>query len=406
MNRDPSYHQLLPFVVLYFTANNFLLPHGLLFTTLLTPVFLYWLFKTDGLVVFLKWTLLLLLPIPFHLFTGFEIRSYIVSTILVFSAWVFLFTALKAVARLDEDIEGAFRVVLIVNSILLAAALLILPFAPVRDLMWYSIPISPNIPGFPRLKLLAYESSHYALLLSPVLLYFLLRVALRQANHSFLLLVAVFLPLGLSLSFGVLAALLIALFAGSLVVWRRLPKYYFRFSFYVALGLVLLTIVVFLIWPENPVFTRLDNIFTGSDTSAKGRLYDSFRFATDLIRGGYLLMGIGPGQIKVLAHDLIINYYRYSGEFAEIVRIPNSMAEMLATYGVYGFMLKLFFEIYFFIRLRIYRNFYTLILFLFLFLYQFTGSFIVNAAELGGWAIVYRGRLARFDLFKLKDFEG
>jgi hypothetical protein len=397
MKQDTTYDHLLPFVVLYFTANNFLLPHGLLYTTLLTPVFLYWLFKSTGLQSLLKWTILLLIPIPFHLFGGVELKSYLVSSTLVITAWIFLFTALNAVSSMGEGIQKAFKVILLINSVFIVLAFFILPFDPLRDLMWYSIPISPDIPGFPRLKLLSYESSHYALLLTPVFLFFILKAMTGKSRRPLFVLAAAVLPLLLSLSFGVIAALLIALLVGSIAYHRYLPRYYYRFSFYTLVIFSLGGLLLFVFWPDNPVFARIGNILSGTDTSAKGRLHDSFMFAYDLIRNGKLIMGIGPGQIKVLAHDLIINYYKYTGEFAEIVRIPNSMAEMLATYGFYGFLLKLFFLIYFFIKLRIYNNFFTLVLFLFLFIYQFTGSFIVNIAEMGTWAIIYQSRLKLFD---------
>ncbi len=74
---------------------------------------------------------------------------------------------------------------------------------------------------------------------------------------------------------------------------------------------------------------------------------------------------------------------------------------MLATYGIYGFVLKIIFEIYFFFRLKIYRNLYSLILFLFIFIYQFTGSFLVNAAEIGAWALVFHSRFISFDYDRL-----
>ncbi|MCU0369918.1 MAG: hypothetical protein MUC31_00745, partial [Bacteroidales bacterium] len=70
--------------------------------------------------------------------------------------------------------------------------------------------------------------------------------------------------------------------------------------------------------------------------------------------------------------------------------------------GIYGFVLKIFFEWYFFIRLKIYRNLYSLCLFLFLFIYQFTGSFLVNAAEIGIWAIIFAGRFPAFQAEQLK----
>ncbi len=44
MKQWPTYYYFLPYIILYFFFNNAGLPQGLLFTTLLTPVFLYFLF--------------------------------------------------------------------------------------------------------------------------------------------------------------------------------------------------------------------------------------------------------------------------------------------------------------------------------------------------------------------------
>jgi len=153
-----------------------------------------------------------------------------------------------------------------------------------------------------------------------------------------------------------------------------------------------------LVWAENPVFLRIANITQGKDTSAMGRLVYSFMFARELAFQHNWFFGIGPGQIKILAHDLIVNHYHYLGDVAETVRIPNGMAEILATFGIYGFILKLFLEVWFFIKRKIYTNIYAFTLFMFIFIYQFTGSFIVNVAELGAWAVVFAIRFPEFDL--------
>ena len=155
-------------------------------------------------------------------------------------------------------------------------------------------------------------------------------------------------------------------------------------------------------WRENPVFLRVENIFTGRDTSAMGRLVYSFMFAREIASGNSWLFGAGPGQIKILAHDLIVNHYHYHGVVAETVRIPNSMAEMLATYGIWGLALKLFAEVCFFVKKRIYANVFAFTLFLFLFVYQFTGSFLVNVAELGAWALIFGARFPEFDVVSVK----
>lgn len=403
MKKDATYYAFLPIAILYFFFNNAFLPHGLLFTMILSPVFIYWLYKQGKLMSWLKWSLLLLIPVPFHILTGFEIRSYLISTTLVFSAWLFLFTALEALSRMRGSLEDIFNKALAVNSFLILLAILFLPFTRFRGIFWYMVPISENIPAFPRLKLLAYEPSHYALLMSPVLIYFLIRIISGKSKHPLLLLAGVLLPLALSLSFGVLGAMALALIMAFIIYFRKLTAVSRRIFIYGFAVTLLFAIVAGFLWPSNPVFTRMENIFAGADTSAKGRLLDSFMFARDLIFHYNPWMGVGPGQVKVLAHDLIINFYKYTGEFAETVRIPNSMAEMLATYGIYGFLVKLFLEIWFFLRLKIYNNLYSLALFIFIFIYQFTGSFIVNAAELGTWALVFRARFEEFDLDKIRS---
>jgi len=403
MIKTETYQHFVPYAILYFFLNNLLLPEGLLYTAILSPIFLYYLYRESKIHSMLNWGILLLIPIPFQLYAGVDAKSYLLSTFLVFTAWIFLFSAIKYALITNEKQESIFRTILLINSVLILIALIILPLQSIRELMWYEIPISPNVPGFPRLKLFAYEPSYYALLLSPVFLFYLLKVITGNTKHSFLLLLAVGLPLLLSLSFGVLGAMILSLFLGTLVFAPRLPKIYWKYFLYSTFFVFTLLLIIWLIWPSNPVYLRIANIFSGEDTSAKGRLFNSFWFAFDLIKEQNFLMGIGPGQVKILAHDMIINYYKYSGEYAEIVRIPNSMGEMLAVYGVYGFLLKLFFEIYFFVRLKVYTNFYNLVLFLFIFIYQFTGSFVINVAEIGTWIITFNTRFSMFNVNLMKN---
>lgn len=402
MNKTASYYHFLPFAVLYFFGNNFLLPEGLLYTAILSPVFLYFIYREGGMKTLLTWSLLLVIPIPFQFISGIDIRSYSISTILVFTAWIFLFAAIEAVQQSNRNLETIFRTIIIVNTVLICIAIIVLPFPSFRELLWYEVPISPNVPGFPRLKLLAYEPSHYALLLAPVFLFFLLKITTGKTKHPLLLSAAIIIPLLLSLSFGVIGAFVLALLGGTIIYINKIPKIYFSYVFYSSLVAIGIILVIWLVWPSNPVFMRIENIFEGEDTSARGRLFNSFWFAFDLIKTHNFLFGVGPGQVKILAHDMIVNYYKYHGDYAEIVRIPNSMGEMLAVYGVYGFTLKLAIEIYFFIRMKVYNNFYNLVLFLFIFIYQFTGSFLVNVAEIGVWVFVFNANFQQFNISQLK----
>jgi hypothetical protein len=381
------------------------LPQGLLYTSLLLPVFLYWLYKRGRIIPMLKWGLLLLIPVPFHLFSGVELSSYGISTLLVFAQWVFLFTAIEAVRSTRDSLGDSFSVILKINALLVLLALIILPFPALRPLMWDTLPMTRNLDAIPRLQLLAYEPSHYGLLLTPVFLFFIIKIITGKTAHPLLLAGAVGIPLLLTFSFGVTGAIALAVFIATAIIFRYLPASGKRLVLYSLFIFLAFMAAFWIFWPENPVFIRTENIFTGADSSTKGRLVHSFMFAKDLILQHNVLMGVGPGQIKILAHELIINFYQYSGEYAEIVRIPNSMGEMLATYGIYGFLLKIFFEIFFFVRLKIYRNLYSFTLFIFIFIYQFTGSFLVNAAEMGIWAIVFNSRIDIFMNERLKGEE-
>jgi len=403
MKRDPSYYAYLSYFILYFFFNNLLLKEGLLYTTLMAPLFVYWLFKQNRLKDMLTWALLLIIPIPFHLILGVDASTYVISSLLVAAAWIFLFTALETVRNTLPGMDDLFKKILIVNAILVMVALLLLPFPFIRDIMWDSVPMSKNLEAIPRLKLLAYEPSHYGLLLSPVIFYFLLQIFTGKASHPLLTALAVGLPLLLTFSFGIIGAMFLATGISSIAYFHRFSHNSRRLYLY-GLGFLLVTVIgLWVFWPGNPLFTRLGNILEGSDSSSKGRLFYSFMFAKDLVAEHAAWLGVGPGQIKVLAHDLIINFYQYTGHYSEVVRIPNSMGEMLATYGIYGFVLKIVLELWFFVRMKVYKNLYCLTLFAFIFIYQFTGSFLVNAAEIGIWAFVFMGRFEKFELENLKE---
>jgi len=402
MIENNKYQAYLPYIILFFFLNNVLLPHGMLYTSLLSPVFIYWLYKQNKLKEMILWGLFILIPVPFHFLSGIDPKTYVVSTALLLTAWIFLFTALKYASVLEKNIYPIFRTILIINSALLVIAILVLPFGLLRDIMWDSTPISPNIPPFPRLDLLAYEPSHYSLLLMPVFMYFFIMAMSGKLKHPLIYMFAVFLPLLLSMSFGVMAAFLLAALFVVILYFYRFPPTSRKTFIYLTIITIFLFVAFQFIFPSNPFWARIYNILIGADTSAKGRLFDSFMFASDLIAQHSIIFGVGPGQVKVLAHDLIINHYQYSGEFAEVVRIPNSMGEMLASYGIYGFLLKLAFEIYFFFRKMVYKNTFALALFIFIFTYQFTGSFMVNIAELGIWALVFACRPKELNISNLK----
>jgi len=397
-----NYSVFLSFALLYFFCNNTFLPLGLLYTALFTPLFLYWLYKEDRIVNMAKWSLLLVLPVPLHLILGFDIRTYIISTGLVITAWVFLFTAIEAIKKMNSKLEDVFEFVLFVNIILVLIVFIALQFNLGSYIFWHYTRITHGVSIFPRLMLMSYEPSHYSLLLSPVFLFFILKILTGQSKHTLLLIPVVALPIVLSLSFGVIGGLGIAIVLALLISFRKLPKISKNYLIFGFMFLFAIIFIFMLAWPSNTIFIRVVNIFTGNDTSGNGRMTYAFRIANDMVNYYHAWMGVGPGQVKMLFNDLIVNFY-HNQLITEInYRIPNSMAEMLATYGFYGFVLKIGLEVYFFIRMKIYQNLYSLTLFIFIFIYQFTGSFTVNVAELGTWALVFQSRFTRFDFKQLK----
>jgi hypothetical protein len=398
MRHGNGYYHFLVYMVIYFFFNGFLLPEGLLYTTLLSPVMLYFLYKHRNTAPSPAWLLLILIPFPFQLFHGVDVHSYLVSCTLIFSVVIFMYTVPVLLKEYEQNIPDLFKTILMINAIMAGVAFLFLPIAMTRDWVWYNVPVSAGIESLPRLKMFTYEPSYYSLIMMPVFMYFLYRVMFEKEKHSMIITLACIIPLLLSLSFGVIGAALIALFITLACYWKHLPVLFRRTCIYAGILSLAAVAVMMLTWSGNPVFLRMENIMQGKDTSSMGRLVYSFMFAKELAFQNNWLFGVGPGQIKILAHDLIVNHFKYHGEMAETVRIPNVMAEMLATYGMYGFFLKLVVEVYFFVKKRIYANVFAFTLFIFLFVYQFTGSFIVNVAELGAWALLFSIRFTEFEL--------
>lgn len=406
---SPEYRPFLPFVLLLYFFNAFMLPHGLLYSALLTPVFLYWLWK-QGIRLFIVPLLIFqVLMGGFHWWNGAGLNSLILSNGLFFSAAIAAVTIWRWF-QLFPVPGSVFAKLLRWNSLLVMLALLLLPFAFGRALLWYEVPISKGIAAFPRLKLFTYEASFYALLFTPLFLFYFWKMLLGLEKRWLLGSLAIGVPMLLSLSFGVIGGAMLAIVLCFAFYWRSLSRFAtFRRSITFGTALtILLFLVLLIVYPHNPVFVRISNIFAGTDTSAKGRLFESFMFAFDLARSKSLLLGAGLGQIKVLAHDLIVNYYKYEGNYAEIVRVPNSMGEWLASFGLVGFMGKISFEIWAFFRFKLYNNYFNLSLFLFVFIYQFTGSFLVNVAEIMVWctAILTRFPELNVNLKKSHPDEG
>jgi hypothetical protein len=385
----------MPLAVLYFFFNSLFLPEGLLYTAILTPFFLWWLYREKSLRLaawFFAFTLpFILLHVHYGVETGYYLRSYL----LLFSSVVFALgfhIFLKKAQRLDE----MFRHLLALNFLMLLVALFALWIPALKNVFWYLKEFSPGINGLPRLKMLTYEPSYYSLLFAPLALYFYMRLLLFDYRRYWLVVFMVTLPLVLSLSLGVLSALLITFVCLTAyrpaLVFHRKNNMWFIVS---AIAVLMIIAALYDVYdPSNPVFGRIKNIFSGDDTSFRGRTYESFVLAWRIAREKSVLFGCGLGQAKIIGVKVFKDYYGY---LPPVVRIPNTLADTMATFGLTGLVLRLAATVFLFFRTRVSTNYYRLALFIFIFIYQFTGSFLNNIVEYVLWVMAFTPAFPQFN---------
>jgi len=387
---------LLP---VFFFLNTFLLPEGLLYTTLLTPLFLLLLLR-KGHWKPLAWYLALTGPLAsYHLSGGAEAEAYLKSCLLFSSVVVFITWAWYFLVDHKGRLGWYFQQVTIYNTFFVAIALLAVAVPFARDLFWSDVPIHPAIPAFPRLKLLVYEPSFYALQLAPVFLFYFLSFAFASGYAYLPETILLGIPLLLSLSFGVpggLALALLLVFLSHAPRLLRHKKIFFATIYLILLGGLAVALLL-QYFPFNPVLERIDFVLAGHDSSANGRTWQAFLLAWAIVEKAGYLLGAGLGQIKEAGHQIIVDYYNYEGEWAELARIPNAMAETLATFGLVGAVVRILAQVALFVHTRVYMNYYRLALFLFIFIYQFTGSYLTNIYEYLIWLIVFLPVFPQFD---------
>jgi hypothetical protein len=402
------------FVLLIFLIfNSFLLPHGLLYTMLLSPFFLYYTAEARYVKIYVGFVLISLGYSAIHFTTNYFSSSHFIDPIFYSRSVLMLLMQLSFVLSIHkylsgrEEIEDLMQWGLFANIWVTMAALLALATGIGLSVFWYLIPITPNIPLIPRLKGLTYEASYYALTYTPIFLYFSLKLIKEKQKKAGLLLAALVLPMILSFSLGVWMSLFLSWLG--IMIWF-FPLFFTHKRFRVVnlslvLGLATLLIGLYIFYPENPLYIRFANILSGADTSARGRTYEAFDIAWKLAEMKSIWFGIGPGQIKGIGRDFIVQYYHYTN-IPDVIRIPNAAAELLASYGILALIAKIGLEIFFFFKTRVFQNVYRFGLFLFIFIYQFTGSFISNIVEYAIWILVFSSVLTLFDVAQWKRIPG
>jgi hypothetical protein len=385
---------------LYFFFNNAGLPSGLLYTNLLSPFFYIWLvYKKKQPILWLF--LFFLIPFDFiHVMLGVEWKSFLVSNALFLSTYIFAYSFHYFIQNY-ADIGSLFRKILLANFSFTIIACLVY-FTPYKETLWYLNKFTESVEGFYRLSLLTFEASYYSFIFAPIAIYYLLKILLRMNKTSSMgLLVLVCVPLLLSLSLGVLGALIISFF---LLYLFHFKKIFYKKGFFswLVLGLFVFVnvfIVLIVFFPDNVLFIRLMNIYNGIDTSTRGRTTESFGIAWKVASEKSIWFGSGLGQVKILAYDVVKKYYNYWGSL-EVVRIPNSIAETLAIFGVFGLILRFGLIFYLFFKTKVFNNYYRTVLFTFVFIYQFTGSYITSHVEYVIWILVFSSAFKNFDITK------
>jgi hypothetical protein len=390
----------LPVAVIYFFLNCLFLPEGLQYTTLLTPLFLWYLYKTKPVVPYVLFFAITSAYAIIHFKLGVQPIYYLRSWFLAFCSFTFALTVYQYFKQ-AANAEKIFDKIALYNLFLVPVAFVALFIHPVNQYFWYYKAISPGIEAFPRLSMLTYEASYYGLLFAPVYLYLLLKIFLNRSQHLWRHTAMVIIPLTLSLSFGIIATLAIAmaviLTLNLKTIFDKPLKRRLLIAFITAA--ITSAVLIIFIFPDNPIAHRIQNIFSYKDTSFRGRTNEALEVALKIADAKSRLFGVGFGQIKVVGHDVYFNFYRFT---YPVVRIPNTLAEALAMFGVIGLSLRLILVILLFFKTRVYNNIYRLAVFIFVFIYQFQGSFMFNIAELAMWAIAFSPAFKQFDRNNLK----
>jgi hypothetical protein len=398
MTKGLRINKFWPAAFIYFFINTVGLPFGLTWMALLAPFFYVWVILRRKKEIVLPFLIVLLPFIFMHIAVArVDLKTYGVSLLNIVMIYIFC-QAFYTFSKEARDPELIFRKILILNFIFCLIGIVFF-FTPWDDIFWISQDLTTGISEFRRFKLFTYEASHYATLFVPIFFFYLLQYIFRQNTiRTIWLLPMLFLPLLLSFSLGVIGGILLALLITLFIYFRQLMVKRRVINAVVNAGTITVFILLILVlyFRHNPLFTRLMNIVSGADLSAKGRTADSFMLARKMLEQKNEWWGIGVGQVKLIGYNIVQSYYLYNKDF--VATIPNAMAETLAVFGWIGFLLKLGIEIFLFFYTKPWTNYYRLLLFSFIFIYQFTGSYLTNLAEYVIWILAFTNIFRQFDV--------
>ena len=147
MDKAFNINKYLPVAILYFFFNSFLLPHGLLYTTILTPLFVLWLYKFPSFKFIWLFFPVLAPFVLIHFLNGVNVNYYIKSFLLYFSVYVFAITFYQFLKEC-HTLRTIYKNLILINVIFLAVALIAFFFpSPLTYQFWYLNEITPGTDG-------------------------------------------------------------------------------------------------------------------------------------------------------------------------------------------------------------------------------------------------------------------
>lgn len=370
-------------IIVFFIFNIVYLPSPLLWINILSVLYVFKVINSKYFLLFIAYLFLLLIFSGVHLYNGVDdFESYQKSTLLyILVAFTAIATRLYLI-KYTFKFEAFYRLIVKYNFILFIVGL---------TLFFLEIPSTIIIiydydgVGLPRMRGLLYEPSYYALILTPWVIFAILKNIQKKANKSdikyFLLLMIPFLA---TVSIGVITALGIAL--GIVGALRALSSMKLNRKVVLIITSIFLVLAAVVALNAEVIFTRVIAILTGEDGSTNMRTIGSMDVAYQIMKEKSTWFGIGPGQIKITGKEIFNSYFNYQD--SNVPRIPNAIGETMTTFGFIGLAIRLIIQFLIFIQFRVYKNNYLLSLFLFLFIYQFTGSFITSTIEYVFWLLL------------------
>jgi hypothetical protein len=366
----------LSIAVLYFFLNSAGLPTGLFYTTILAPVFFFWLYRRRHRWITAKFLVCLSPFLLAHAINGIDSSFYYArSAVLLWTVCITVY-AFCVVLLTFEGLERLFEQLIVLNFYATLAALALF-FTKFRELLWGDSEIE-GVGDVYRLKLLTSEPSVYALLMLPLLIFTVLRSLQNPTKRNLLYVGLIGVPFLLCQSFGGLSISFVAMGVSVLIAFRnRLLE---RRTLLVLLAIV--SLVALLIYVPNPISDRLSMVAAGEDSSTDSRTFSSFIVAYMVALPRSLWWGAGLGQAKLSdVSDLGLAF--------TVGIIPNAVAGAFAELGIIGILIKFAMEFYLFFRTRVYRNSFRLAMFIAVFLIQLTGSYLMNVQEYLIWVLAF-----------------